>query len=45
MKNYQTDKEWLELITSQLSRKKEKKTPQKTEQPKANAMAIAKGGH
>lgn len=44
MKNYQTDKEWLELITSQLSRKKEKKTPQKTEQPKVNAMAIAKGG-
>lgn len=44
MKNYQTDKEWLELITSQLFRKKEKKTPQKTEQPKVNAMAIAKGG-
>ena len=44
MKNYQTDKEWLEVITSQLSRKKEKKTPQKTEQPKANAMAIAKDG-
>lgn len=44
MKNYQTDKEWLEVITFQLSRKKEKKTPQKTEQPKVNAMAIAKGG-
>ena len=44
MKNYQTDKEWLEVITSQISRKKEKKTPQKTEQPKVNAMAIAKGG-